>query len=105
MPRYIFTAAAPRRVGEYVNTGTGTEIELPRGVGDAFVAMHWLIAPEAEALANAVEGADDGATNTESVTLDHEGSQNPENTAAGDVNDTGGGKGSQSPKGRPGPKK
>lgn len=49
MPRYIFTAAAPKRVGEHQNTGVGTDIELPRGVGEAFVSMHWLIDADAAA--------------------------------------------------------
>lgn len=109
MAKYIITAAAPKRLGDHQNTGVGTEIELSQGFGEAFVSMHWLIDPEAEARTKAAaeaeamakaeaEAASGGASKSEDA-------ENPENPSAGGDFATSGGEGSPKQKGRPAAKK
>lgn len=113
MAKYIITAAAPPRLGDHRNTGVGTEIELSRGLGEAFVSMHWLIDPEAEACAKAAEqAAEQAAKDAEGEDNSSHGgapkgdtAENPENTSAGSGNDTVGGGGSRKQNGRPAAKK
>ena len=67
MAKYIITAAAPKRLGDHQNTGVGTEIELSQGFGEAFVSMHWLIDPEAEARTKAAAGAAQAETDAKAA--------------------------------------
>lgn len=53
MAKYIITAAAQKRIGGQPNTGVGTAIEMSEGFASPYVAMGWLIDPEAEAKAAA----------------------------------------------------